>query len=111
MRGGDARSTVLSHACASAATPRRASSSSTPRTRSGDLSDLDLTIAGGTKDYISMVEAGAHEISEEDMLAALEFGQKAIGEFCDERAALPRQVHHHAARMAHPHPIRPSPSA
>jgi polyribonucleotide nucleotidyltransferase len=45
-------------------------------------SDLELTLAG-TADYISMVEAGADEISEEDMLAAMEFGQKAIAEFCE----------------------------
>ncbi len=44
-------------------------------------SDLELTIAG-TQDFISMVEAGAEEISEEDMLAAMNFGQEAIGEFC-----------------------------
>ncbi len=45
-------------------------------------SDLDLTIAG-TADYISMVEAGAEEISEDDMLAAMTFGQEAIGAFCE----------------------------
>ena len=45
-------------------------------------SDLELTIAG-TADYISMVEAGAHEISEEDMLDAMNFGQEAIGRFCE----------------------------
>jgi polyribonucleotide nucleotidyltransferase len=44
-------------------------------------SDLELTLAG-TADYISMVEAGADEISEEDMLAAMAFGQQAIVEFC-----------------------------
>ncbi|MDR0347762.1 MAG: polyribonucleotide nucleotidyltransferase [Coriobacteriales bacterium] len=44
-------------------------------------SDLELTLAG-TADYISMVEAGADEISEEDMLAAMTFGQEAIAEFC-----------------------------
>ena len=44
-------------------------------------SDLELTLAG-TADYISMVEAGAQEISEKDMLAAMEFGQQAIAEFC-----------------------------
>ena len=44
-------------------------------------SDLELTIAG-TADYISMVEAGAKEISEEDMVAAIAFGQEAIAEFC-----------------------------
>ena len=44
-------------------------------------SDLELTIAG-TADFISMVEAGAHEISEEEMLDAMNFGQEAIAEFC-----------------------------
>ena len=47
-----------------------------------DNSDLDLELAG-TRDFISMVEAGADEISEEDMLAAMQFGQEAIGTFCD----------------------------
>lgn len=45
-------------------------------------SDLELTIAG-TADYISMVEAGADEISEQDMLAAMAFGQEAIAAFCE----------------------------
>lgn len=44
-------------------------------------SDLELVIAG-TPDLISMVEAGGQEISEEDMLAAMKFGQDAIAEFC-----------------------------
>lgn len=48
-------------------------------------SDLELTIAG-TRDYISMVEAGAEEVSEEDMLAAMEFGQQAIAAFCEKQA-------------------------
>lgn len=48
-------------------------------------SDLELTIAG-TKDYISMVEAGAQEINEEDMLAAMTFGQEAIAAFCEKQA-------------------------
>ena len=46
-----------------------------------EASDLDLELAG-TRDFISMVEAGAEEISEEDMLAAMQFGQEAIGAFC-----------------------------
>ncbi len=44
-------------------------------------SDLDLIVAG-SPDAVYMVEAGAREVSEEDMLAALEFAQQAIGEFC-----------------------------
>lgn len=49
-------------------------------------SDLDLELAG-TRDFISMVEAGAEEVSEEDMLAAMKFGQEAIGAFCDAQLA------------------------
>ncbi|WP_041690996.1 polyribonucleotide nucleotidyltransferase [Eggerthella sp. YY7918] len=53
-----------------------------PTFEESENSDLELTIAG-TADYISMVEAGADEISEEDMLAAMSFGQEAIGLFCE----------------------------
>ena len=45
-------------------------------------SDLDLEL-GGTRDFISLVEAGADEVTEEDMLAAMQFGQEALGAFCD----------------------------
>ena len=54
-------------------------------------SDLELNIAG-TADYISMVEAGADEISEEDMLAAMTFGQEAIAAFCEKQAAFLAKV-------------------
>lgn len=54
-------------------------------------SDLELTIAG-TADYISMVEAGAHEISEEDMLKAMTFGQEAIAAFCEKQAVFLAKV-------------------
>ena len=47
-----------------------------------ESSDLDLEL-GGTRDFISMVEAGAEEVTEEDMLAAMQFGQEALGAFCD----------------------------
>ena len=53
-----------------------------PTFEESERSDLELTIAG-TADYISMVEAGANEISEEDMLAAMTFGQEAIRAFCE----------------------------
>lgn len=53
-----------------------------PTFKESENSDLELTIAG-TADYISMVEAGADEVSEEDMLAAMAFGQKAIAAFCE----------------------------
>ncbi|MEG0026652.1 MAG: polyribonucleotide nucleotidyltransferase [Raoultibacter sp.] len=56
-----------------------------------EASDVELTIAG-TVDYISMVEAGADEISEEDMLAAMTFGQEAIAAFCEKQAAFLARV-------------------
>jgi len=42
-----------------------------------ETSELDLRMAG-TRDAILMVESGANELSESTMVAALEFGQKAI---------------------------------
>lgn len=50
-----------------------------PTTEQTELSDIDLTVAG-TKDAINMVEAGAKEVSEKDMLDALMFGHDAIKE-------------------------------
>ena len=46
-----------------------------------EMSDIDLTVAG-TKNAINMVESGAKEVSEEDMLEALMFGHEAIKELC-----------------------------
>ncbi len=42
-----------------------------------EQSDIDLTVAG-TKDAVNMVEAGAKEVTEEDMLEAIMFGHEAI---------------------------------
>ena len=55
-----------------------------PTFEEAEASDLNLTVAG-TKEYISMVEAGADEVCEADMIAALEFAQEVIGAFCDEQ--------------------------
>jgi len=43
------------------------------------LSDIDLTIAG-TKDAVNMVEAGAKQVSEADILDAIMFGHEKIKE-------------------------------
>ena len=48
-----------------------------PTVEQSEKSDIDLTVAG-TRDAINMVEAGAREASEEDMLEALLFGHEAI---------------------------------
>ena len=45
------------------------------------LSDINLTVAG-TKDAIMMVEAGAAEVPEEEMLDAIMFGHEAIKKLC-----------------------------
>ena len=48
-----------------------------PTVEQAKESDIDLTVAG-TRDAINMVEAGAREASEDDMLEALMFGHEAI---------------------------------
>ena len=55
-----------------------------PTFEEAEASDLNLTVAG-TKEYVSMVECGADEVTEEDMIGALEFAQEAIGAFCEEQ--------------------------
>ena len=47
-----------------------------------EKAEIDLTVAG-TKQAINMVEAGAKEVSEEDMLKALMVGHEAIKELCE----------------------------
>ncbi|RME90328.1 MAG: polyribonucleotide nucleotidyltransferase, partial [Anaerolineae bacterium] len=47
-----------------------------------EISDLDLRIAG-TREAILMVECGAKEVPEDVMVAALEFGHKAIQPLID----------------------------
>ncbi len=53
-----------------------------PTVEQTEKSDLDLTVAG-TKEAINMVEAGANEVSEDDMLEALMFGHEAIKELIE----------------------------
>ena len=47
-----------------------------------EASDIDL-IVSGTKAAINMVEAGARQVSEEDMIDAIMFGHEAIKELID----------------------------
>ena len=53
-----------------------------PSVEESEAADLNLTVAG-TKAAINMVEAGAKEVSEEDMLKALGIGHNAIIELCE----------------------------
>src|SRR5712692_4610231 len=52
-----------------------------------ETSDLDLVVAG-TRDNVIMVEAGASEISEAQMLAAVRFGHDAVRKICEFFAQL-----------------------
>ena len=52
-----------------------------PSVEQAKQSLIDLTVAG-TKDALNMVEAGAHEVSEDLMLDALMFGHDRVKELC-----------------------------
>lgn len=52
-----------------------------PTVAEKEKSDLNLSVAG-TKEAINMVEAGADQLSEEEMLDALMFGHEAIKKLC-----------------------------
>ena len=52
-----------------------------PTVEKAAASDIDLTVAG-TSQALNMVEAGAKEVSEEDMLQALMFGHEQIKKLC-----------------------------
>ena len=56
-----------------------------------EVSDIDLTVAG-TIDAINMVEAGAKEVNEEDMLEALMFGHEAIKELCNFQKEIIKEI-------------------
>ena len=56
-----------------------------------EMSDLDLTVAG-TKYAINMVEAGAREVSEDDMLEALMFGHEAVKELCEFQETIIKEI-------------------
>ncbi|NOR45492.1 MAG: polyribonucleotide nucleotidyltransferase [Candidatus Delongbacteria bacterium] len=49
--------------------------------------DIELVLSGG-KGFISMVEGESHEISETELLEAVEFGQKIINKICDFQAKI-----------------------
>lgn len=52
-----------------------------PTVEQAAASDIDLTVAG-TSQALNMVEAGAKEVSEDDMLQALMFGHEQIKKLC-----------------------------
>ncbi len=56
-------------------------------------SDINLTVAG-TKDAIMMVEAGAVEVPEEEMLDAIMFGHEAIKKLCAFQESIIKEIGH-----------------
>src|SRR5438105_7227986 len=56
-----------------------------------DESDLDLIVAG-TRDVVNMLEAGANEVTEEDVAAAIELAHAAIRSQCDLQEQLAAKV-------------------
>ena len=62
-----------------------------PTVKELEESDIDLTVAG-TKDAINMVEAGAKEVSEDDMLDALMFGHEAVKELVKFEEKIVKEV-------------------
>ncbi len=62
-----------------------------PTSEENALSDIHLTVAG-TKHAINMVEAGANEVSEEDILDALLFGHEAIKELCEFQEMIQKEI-------------------
>ncbi len=62
-----------------------------PSVEEKEKSDMFVAVAG-TKQAINMVEAGAAEVSEEDMLDALMFGHDAIKELCAFQEKIVKEV-------------------
>ena len=62
-----------------------------PSVEQRNISDLHLAVAG-TLDAINMVEAGAQEISESDMVEALMFGHEAIKTLCKFQLSIIKEI-------------------
>ena len=62
-----------------------------PTVEEKEKSDLNLAIAG-TTEAINMVEAGANELSEEEMLDAMMFGHEAIKKLCEFQKEIAKEI-------------------
>ena len=62
-----------------------------PTVEEQEQSEIHLTVAG-TKDAICMVEAGAKEVSEKDMLGALMFGHEHIKMLCEFQEKIRKEI-------------------
>lgn len=61
-----------------------------PTHQQADKSDLDIVIAG-TADSVIMVEAGCKFVTEDDIMAAVEFAQAEIKKQCDAQIAFAKE--------------------
>ena len=62
-----------------------------PSVEEKEKSDINLAVAG-SYDAINMVEAGAAEVSEDDMLDALMFGHEAIKKLCVFQKEIAKEI-------------------
>ena len=62
-----------------------------PTVEQWSKSDIKITVAG-TKDAINMVEAGADQVPEDEMLDALMFGHEAIKRLCDWQVEIAKEI-------------------
>ena len=62
-----------------------------PTVAEKEASDINLAVAG-TEEAINMVEAGADQVSEEDMLDALMFGHEAIKKLCQWQKEIIKEI-------------------
>lgn len=62
-----------------------------PTVEQAEQTDIELTVAG-TKDAINMVESGAKEVSEEDMLGALLFGHNVVKELVAFQQEIAKEI-------------------
>ncbi|MFA6755090.1 MAG: polyribonucleotide nucleotidyltransferase [Bacilli bacterium] len=62
-----------------------------PSVKEKEESDLNLSVAG-TKEAINMVEAGANELSEDEMLDAIMFGHEAIVKLCEFQETIIKEL-------------------
>ncbi len=62
-----------------------------PTVEERENSDLNLAVAG-TSEAINMVEAGANELSEEEMLDALMFGHEAVKILCEFQKEIIKEI-------------------
>jgi polyribonucleotide nucleotidyltransferase len=75
-----------------------------PTAKQREVSDLDLVMAV-SKDAIVMVEGGAEEVSEPDMVAALDFGKQAVQPIL----AMQEEMRRELAKQVRPYEKMPTP--